>query len=160
METNLTPIDLNDRVIDAHRLLRGIDRRKAIKRFLDQAGRIRLYGIDAHPVTIENSPWVLGVDAKGIISFTREQFNSQMDGRRIKWSEIKEFRYRENRFTLVTKTTQNVFTYTVESTTKGKGLTQKKILCSLKLYNTMAALFWEETTVGYGVTHQARKFLS
>ena len=75
--------------------------------------------MDAHYVKIENIPWIIGVDGRGVISYTQTQYGTHGDGRRIKWNEIKEFRYRENRFTLVTKTVETIFTYTLESTTKG-----------------------------------------
>merc|ERR1712227_562557 len=122
MEGNLTPLDLNDRVLDTHRHLRGTDRRKAVKRFLDMACRIQLYGVDIHNVLVEGQDWVIGVDSRGILTFSRNQFERFTEGKRIKWSEIKEFRYRENRFTLIRKNAESPMTYNLESTARARRL--------------------------------------
>ena len=62
------------------RHLRGTDRRKAVKRFLDMACRIQLYGVDIHNVLVEGQDWVIGVDSRGILTFSRNQFERFTEG--------------------------------------------------------------------------------
>ena len=95
---------------------------------------------------MENEPWVIGVDSRGIIKFTEESFKADSEGGRIRWSEIKEFRYRENRFTLCTKTAENNFVYTLSSTSKG---TCKFFF--LKDFSSDLGRFFDNANLKYGI---------
>ena len=48
LDMNLAPIELNGRVIDEHRLLRGKSQLDAIDEFLAVATRLQNYGIELH----------------------------------------------------------------------------------------------------------------
>ena len=51
-----------------------------MKRFLDMACRIQLYGVDIHNVLVEGQDWVIGVDSRGILTFSRNQFERFTEG--------------------------------------------------------------------------------
>lgn len=104
------------------RLLRGVDRKDAEKLFLGEICGIKLYGVEIHEVKNQNSePEYLGVDARGVIIFTIEQYEKDLEvGLRIQWRQIKEFRYRETKFILVTKTKDQIIEYSLKTTAKGK----------------------------------------
>jgi hypothetical protein len=78
--------------------------------------------VEIHEVKNQNSePEYLGVDARGVIIFTIEQYEKDLEvGLRIQWRQIKEFRYRETKFILVTKTKDQIIEYSLKTTAKGK----------------------------------------
>ena len=44
------------------------------------ACRIQLYGVDIHNVLVEGQDWVIGVDSRGILTFSRNQFERFTEG--------------------------------------------------------------------------------
>ena len=94
------------------RLLRGQSRSSAIKKFLESARQLTNYGIEIHTLSIRDRPYEIAVDCSGISINKRPK---------LKWASISEFRYRENKFTLVTKNanSEKVHTFTAQSTQKG-----------------------------------------
>ena len=95
------------------RLLRGQSRSSAIRKFLESARQLTNYGIEIHTLSMRDRPYEIAVDCSGISINKRPK---------LKWGSISEFRYRENKFTLVTKNanSEKVHTFTAPSTQKGK----------------------------------------
>ena len=60
----------------------------------------------------------VGIESSGIIVYTRQ---SQL---KLKWGQIAEFRYRENKFTIVTKTREKTLILSAETTQKARSLFQ------------------------------------
>jgi len=115
LNSNLTPIELTEKVIEQHRLLRGQSRSSAIRKFLESARQLTNYGIEIHTLSIRDRPYEIAVDCSGISINKRPK---------LKWASISEFRYRENKFTLVTKNanSEKVHTFTAPSTQKARAL--------------------------------------
>ena len=88
--------------------------------FLSRVSRIPLYGIDVHLVSAKTQRTSLGIQSQGIL--IRQSETDQPPGEEIKWSDIKEFRYRENRFTLLTKNPETTYNYTLETTAKARNV--------------------------------------
>lgn len=101
-------------------MLRGQSRSSAIRKFLESARQLTNYGIEIHTLSMRDRPYEIAVDCSGISINKRPK---------LKWASISEFRYRENKFTLVTKNanSEKVHTFTAPSTQKGK-LIDKKFL--------------------------------
>ena len=104
------------------RLLRGQSRSSAIRKFLESARQLTNYGIEIHTLSIRDRPYEIAVDCSGISINKRPK---------LKWASISEFRYRENKFTLVTKNanSEKVHTFTAPSTQKGIFFANRKIIC-------------------------------
>ena len=94
-------------------MLRGQSRSSAIRKFLESARQLTNYGIEIHTLSMRDRPYEIAVDCSGISINKRPK---------LKWGSISEFRYRENKFTLVTKNanSEKVHTFTAPSTQKGK----------------------------------------
>ena len=106
-------------------MLRGQSRSSAIKKFLESARQLTNYGIEIHTLSMRDRPHEIAVDCSGISINKRPK---------LKWASISEFRYRENKFTLVTKNanSEKVQTFTAQSTQKG----------ILKFSNSGSSLKW------------------
>ena len=98
------------------RRLRGTSQIAAIEEFLFCSNQLNNYGLEIHKnlkISPSDLPTEIGVDASGILI----RKNREM---RLKWSQIAEFRYRENKFTINTKTKDKVILIAAASTHKGK----------------------------------------
>ena len=94
------------------RSLRGTSQVKAIEEFLYCSYQLSNYGFEIHKnLKIGQTPTEIAVDASGILIKSRVK---------LKWSQIAEFRYRESKFTLSTKTKDKVILISAASTHKGK----------------------------------------
>ena len=67
-----------------------------------------------HQLRLNGAQAEVGVESSGIIVHTSTGLL------RLKWGQIAEFRYRENKFTIVTKTRDRTLIIISESTQKGK----------------------------------------
>ena len=103
------------RVLDEHRRLNGKTQQEAIDEFLYVAAQLSNYGFEFHPNFTRDGRQVdVGVEAIGIM------INSSAEGvERLKWTHIAEFRYRENKFNIVTKTHGKTIVLIAETTQKG-----------------------------------------
>ena len=69
-----------------------------------------------HQLRLNGAQAEVGVESSGIIVHTSSGVL------RLKWGQIAEFRYRENKFTIVTKTRDRTLIIISENTQKGKSL--------------------------------------
>lgn len=89
---------LMDKMKHYHRKYRGMHRGEAISKFLAKGTQLLHYGVETYKAEMDHNMYILGVHCHGYYLYTAAQFESEQPGQLIKWSKIKEFRYRDKNF--------------------------------------------------------------